>query len=155
MLKRIFAGHLMCLIIGFPAAASAEPIELARQLVQVSQGETIMQQMFDALTPQIMSMALGKDPNLSAEKRAKIEGVMKAELDAAVPEFLEQTAKIYASNFTESELQDVIDFYESPTGKKFQEIAPQLMQESMSHGQAMGQQVGTRAIERLKADGDL
>ena len=65
---------------------------------------------------------------------------MKEELDKAIPEFLEQTAKIYAAKFTESELQDVIDFYESPTGKKFQQLAPELMQESMKHGQTLGQE---------------
>lgn len=155
MLERFFACHLICLIIGAPVAAFAEPIDLARRLVEVSQGGTMMQQLFDALTPQIMSMAASKDPNLSDEKRTRIEGVMRQELDAAIPEFLEQTAKIYAGNFTEGELQDVIDFYESPTGKKFQKLAPQLMQESMTHGQAMGQTVGKRALERLKADGDL
>jgi len=154
-MKRVFACHLMCLVVGLPHVAFAESMELARRLVEVSQGETIMQQMFNALTPQIMSLALNKDPNLNDEKKAKIEGVMKEELDAAIPEFLEQTAKIYASNFTEDELQDVIAFYESPTGKKFQGLAPQLMQESMQHGQALGQNVGQRAIERLKADGDL
>ncbi len=154
-MKRFVACHLMCLLIGLPHAAFADSMELARRLVEMSQGETIVQQMFDALTPQIMSLALSKDSDLSDEKKSRIEEVMKQELDAAVPGFMEQTAKIYASNFTASELQDVIAFYESPTGKKFQELVPQLMQESMKHGQALGENVGQRAIERLKADGDL
>lgn len=155
MLQRIFAGQLLLIIAGFSHTAHAEPIDLARELVQLSQGETVLNQMFETLTPQIMGLALNKNPDLSDEKKAKIEGILLEELQVAVPEFLEETAKIYARNFTEAELQDVIDFYNSPTGSKFQQLAPQLMQESMVHGQALGQTVGTRAVERLRADGDL
>jgi len=155
MLKQVFAGQLVLMTMGFAPTASAEPLDLARRLVQVSQGELVVQQMFDALIPQIMGLALNKDPDLGDEKKAKINRVMLEELNTAIPDFLEQTAKIYAQHFSEAELQDGIEFYESPTGKKFQQLAPVLMQESMAHGQALGQAVGTRAIERLRADGDL
>ena len=64
MMKRFVACQLICLIVGLPQAASAEPMDLARRLVQVSQGETMTQQMFDVLTPQIMSIALGKGPRI-------------------------------------------------------------------------------------------
>ncbi|MGI9493641.1 MAG: DUF2059 domain-containing protein [Geminicoccaceae bacterium] len=155
MLKRVFACHLLCVIVGLPHAATAEPIELARQLIQLSQKKTSAKQLFDAMIPHLTSMALSQNSNLNEEEIAKFKSIMQEELYAAIPEFLELNAKTYASKFTESELQDVIDFYESPTGRKFQELAPELAQESIKHGQVIGIRVGERAAERLKADGDL
>lgn len=155
MIRQLVMCFFMCLITGASVAAVAEPIDQARRLVAVSQGAIIGKQILDARLPQIMSMALSKDPGLSDEKKTRIGIVMREEFDAAIPELLEKTAQIYASNFTEDELQDVIDFHESSTGKKFQKLTPQIIQESLKHGQAWGQAVETRAIKRLRADGDL
>lgn len=155
MIRRTVMCFFLCVITGASVAAVAEPIDQARRLVVLSQGAVTGKQVLDAMLPQIMTMALSKDPDLSDEKKTRIGKVMQEEFDAAIPELLEQTAQIYASNFTEEELQDVIDFYESPTGKKFQKLTPEIMQESLKYGQTWGQAVGTRAMERLRADGDL
>jgi hypothetical protein len=38
--------------------------------------------------------------------------------------------KLYTSNFTESELKDLVAFYQSPLGKKVQAKMPQISQQS-------------------------
>ena len=45
-------------------------------------------------------------------------------------------AELYASTFTEEELQGVIDFYKSPAGKSFVAKQPELMKKSMELNQA-------------------
>lgn len=43
--------------------------------------------------------------------------------------------KVYAAEFTEIELKQMIDFYNSPVGKKYSEKLVQLMQQGMQIGQ--------------------
>ena len=43
-----------------------------------------------------------------------------------------QFADIYARNYTKSELQDILDFYNSTTGKKSLQLMPKVMAESMA-----------------------
>ena len=43
-----------------------------------------------------------------------------------------QFADIYARHYTKSELQDILDFYNSPTGKKSLQLMPKIMAESMA-----------------------
>ncbi len=43
---------------------------------------------------------------------------------------------LYAKNFSEAQLQDMIDFYETPTGKHTIAVMPQLVQDSMALTQA-------------------
>jgi hypothetical protein len=44
--------------------------------------------------------------------------------------------KLYTTNFTESELKDLVAFYQSPLGKKVLEKMPQLTQQSAQMTQA-------------------
>lgn len=155
MPKQIIALCMLLLVAGSGSIASAEPIEKARRLVEVSQGKFMIEQMFNAIVPPIMNLALRDKPDLSDEKKATVVDVTKQEFDAAIPEFVEATAQTYARHFSEEELQDVIDFYESPTGKKFQDLVPTILQESMAEGRALGENVQRRAVERLKAEGVL
>ena len=60
---------------------------------------------------------------------------------------------IYQKHFTETDLQGVIAFYESPVGKKFAEKTPLVTQESMVAGQAWGREIGQKVIDKLKDKG--
>lgn len=66
---------------------------------------------------------------------------------------------VYDKYFTVSELQDVIEFYESPTGKKFITQSPVIMQEAMAilnskyqaRIQKIGQEVAIEQMEKIKS----
>ena len=64
---------------------------------------------------------------------AKIEQVRKASLALANkvaddPEMTERLAVVYMEEFTEEEINGIIDFYETPAGAKALKKLPQLMQ---------------------------
>ncbi|MFA9188687.1 DUF2059 domain-containing protein [Flavobacterium magnesitis] len=62
---------------------------------------------------------------------------------------------IYDKHYTESDIDQLIAFYNSPIGKKMISTMPQVMQESMIVGQAWGKQIGEKVLEQLKAKGHL
>ena len=62
---------------------------------------------------------------------------------------------IYDKYYTEDDIKQLTDFYQTPIGKKVIFNTPFIMQESMQAGQSWGQKIGEKVIENLKVKGYL
>lgn len=62
---------------------------------------------------------------------------------------------IYDKYYTESDIDQIIAFYNSPVGKKMIATMPQIMQESMAVGQVFGKKIGDKLIAKLKEKDNL
>lgn len=60
---------------------------------------------------------------------------------------------IYDKYFTHDDIKGLISFYNTPLGKKFTKNLPQVTAESMSVGQAWGQQLGMKVAKKLSEEG--
>jgi hypothetical protein len=56
---------------------------------------------------------------------------------------------IYADNFTAAELRELIAFYKTPTGQKFLEKTPLVMQQTMAAGKKFGEIAGAEAQREM------
>lgn len=74
-------------------------------------------------------------------------------MQTSLDDLVNMLAPIYEKHFSEADLTKIIEFYETPTGKKFAEKTPLIMQESMAAGQEWGKKIGERVAEKLKAKG--
>jgi hypothetical protein len=70
---------------------------------------------------------------------------------------LDAILAVYAANFTADELREVSAFYQRPTGQKFLQKMPLMMQQSMATGQAYGRKAAdemrARMIDELRKKG--
>lgn len=66
---------------------------------------------------------------------------------------IEKILPIYDRNFTDEDILQLLAFYQSPTGRRFVEKSPIITQESFKAGMEWGQQLGEKAIQRLKEKG--
>jgi uncharacterized protein len=57
---------------------------------------------------------------------------------------------LYDKSYTHQEIIDMINFYESPTGKKMLEKMPSILLESMNLGREWGQKLGAKVYEKMK-----
>jgi hypothetical protein len=67
-------------------------------------------------------------------------------------EITEQMAKIYASDFTEPELKDLVAFYKSPLGQKLLAQEPQSISASMSYMQQWAQTFSEEVNGQFRAE---
>ena len=155
MIKPVLCGVVMILAAKIAFAGDAERLALSKRVIELSQGELVAQQMLDFLVPAITGLSLQHNPDLTNEQKAKVARLTKEELDAAMPEFVVAAAQIYADHFTEDELENIIAFYESETGQRFQELVPTIMQESIVRSEAISQGIAQRFIDRMANDGDI
>jgi hypothetical protein len=59
----------------------------------------------------------------------------------------------YDKYYTQSEIRQLIAFYESPIGRKMVEVAPLLAQETMIIGQKWGEKLGQDIVNELIREG--
>jgi len=64
-------------------------------------------------------------------------------------EMIDRVVPIYARYFTSSELDDMIAFYQTPTGRKLAEVEPQIAKECMRIGESWGRDAAERAMASL------
>jgi len=115
---------LGCALMAAPALAQApspKAVALAKRYLAAAEASKILENE----GPVVAQYMISKIP-APAGGEAKAREVKHAMLDAAtaavqakVPEFLDKTAVIYARVFTEKQLEDIVAFYDSPSGKAF------------------------------------
>jgi hypothetical protein len=74
-------------------------------------------------------------------------------LSTSIDQLVDMLAPVYQKHMTEADLKMIIQFYQTPTGKKYAEKTPLIMQESMQVGQQWGMKMGQVFQDKLKAKG--
>ena len=146
-MTRLMTGVVLAaILIASPMAAMAamadEPTfeQDVRKLMEVTgaaaMGEQVVNQMLD-----------GMSKNVTGESAEYLRR-FRAELDPN--EMVELNVPIYMKHFTHEEIKGLVEFYESPIGKKTIEKLPLVMQESMAAGQAWGEKLAQKILGDLQ-----
>lgn len=124
-------------------AQSQATAQSVQELMTLTGAGNLGMQMMNTLLPNLQRMAPQVPASFWQEFAKEID---PNELVAIV-------VPIYQRHFTESEIQEMIRFYKTPTGQKFTRELPLVTQESVAAGQQWGQQIAQRAIAKLQAQG--
>jgi hypothetical protein len=95
--------------------------------------ETIVAAMQANLPAQRMA-----NPQIPAEFWTRFQ----ARLVDQVPQLIDSIAVLYAAKFTQQELDALLEFYRSSTGRRLRELQPVLVTESSAIGQRWGMRIG-------------
>ncbi len=133
----VAAGAVGTSWVNHAQAASSESVAMQLSRLVLSKDN------YQAIIKQVMqSMIQASGQQADAKTQAKLEAVMLEALP--YDEMLAFNAKVYGSRFKDSELQDIITFYKTPTGTK-------LVKELPSISGDVGALVGKMIPQRLPA----
>jgi uncharacterized protein len=115
-----------------PVCRADDSVALANQLLDLSGTATFMQQTFETgLKPSLDQMrAKGAPAELVDAIHAEARNFFQENFNWEIMK--PKLAKLYADNYTEAELKDIIAFYQTPTGQKTLAKMPVLMQQSLT-----------------------
>ena len=105
---------------------------------------------FEAMLPAVDQLA--SKLQLDAKEKEELKNIYRdwfdndIDRDAMKREFI----KIYAEAFSENEINQLINFYQSPVGQKFLKKSPELMRLGAQIGMQEGQSKEQLLIERLR-----
>lgn len=90
----------------------------------------------------------GASANVTAVLEPVIEQIPEAnradfrkELDATLPSLYEKMATVMMKYYTHDDIKKMIEFYNSPVGKKIQETTPKITKDQMQAGQEWGMEL--------------
>jgi hypothetical protein len=120
--KALVAVALSAAILATAAPAMAqevppEQLALARQYVELTDSAGVYEITLVEIGMGTLSQLTTQNPELAEEIDLAIGAVLET-YQSRKGELLDQFARIYATRFTVEELQQIVAFYESPTGAK-------------------------------------
>ena len=127
-----------------PAAAATKE-ESVRKLLNLTDAKGTFKRAIEAQ----LNMMKGNVPSIPP----KFWDEVLKEVDP--DKFMELIIPVYDKLFTKDEIEGMIAFYETPLGKKLVATLPQIITESSAAGDKYGQEVATKVIKRMQAEGSF
>jgi hypothetical protein len=162
-LLRILSAASLALglaLTGFPAGAQQQPplkdaspaaIAAAKEILAMKSASAMYANAVPNIVQQTKDQLL--QSNLNYQKDLNEVAVIVAQkLAGREKEIGEGMAKVYANEFTEQELKDLVTFYKSPLGQKLLAAEPRAIQFSMSYMREWAQQFGEIASGEFRAE---
>lgn len=158
--RRLLAALIVLACIGTarPALAqtptappSAAAILLAKQIIVLKGIDKLFHPLVRGVIEKVKNQFMqtnfmwGKDLNEVAAELEKEYAPRESEL-------VDETARIYASHFTEAELKQILTFYQSPLGRKMVAQEPKAFDESMANAGSWGDKLSEEIIDKMRAE---
>lgn len=120
--KALMAIALSATIIAVSAPAMAqevppEQLALARKYVELTDRSAVYETTLVEIAVGSMRQIVQQNPEIAEQTNTAISKILE-EYKGRKGELLDQFARVYAVRFTIPELQEIVAFYESPTGIK-------------------------------------
>ncbi|WP_157961371.1 DUF2059 domain-containing protein [Microvirga flavescens] len=129
---------------------SAGHLALAREVAITSGMTRSIDAMSGPLLAQLQQMSVTR-PEVQKDLEQVVEQ-LKPELELQKQKMIDTTAKIFASRLTEAELKDISTFYKSPTGQKYVQIQPLLLDDIVNELATWTQNVAEYIMIRARAE---
>lgn len=149
MMRRLLFAT--CALVGLlTTAAVAEDqgrIVLARQLVQAMHATDTMRQALPLMMASVKPM-LDRQPGTTEKFRDLFMARFLEKANTELDSFADDIARIYAQQFSDDDLKNLITFYESPTGKTLVSKQAVLIAASSAAGRQWGMKVAGEALQQ-------
>lgn len=147
MKKTTLLLGLICLMKATTISAQIDVSKDIRLLFKVNGTETIYKEA-------IVNMLDMMGESYPMTEDIKQEFKKEFTTDDSIEEMMVILTDIYKKHFTQTEIKEMIKFYESPVGKKLAEKQSPIMVESMEAGQAWGQKIGMKIAQKMEKKKD-
>ena len=147
MLIRSIAALALLLAGSATSARADDPsrLKLARELVVVTHTVDNTRKLMPTFMGQMRDMLVKTDPTHTKDIDAILQRSSQR-LDDQLASFADLAAEVYAREFSEEDLQAVLDFDKSPAGQHLIDKQPEITQAMVKVGQQWGQMIAQQVI---------
>ncbi len=130
---------------------SAAALVTAHELVNVTGATALFTPLIAGVVEQAKILFLQQDPSLAKDLN-EIATKMRNDLNPRFSEVTNEVAMLYATNFTEEELKQILVFYQSPVGKKLLAQQPVVIDSSMKFAQEWANKLSDDVVARIREE---
>lgn len=145
MKKTIFLCAATALLaFGTAGAQSPEFAATVKKLITVSGGDATMKMIPEQMAKMFEQQSANIPPKVADEIRKMFS-------EESIAKLVDQMIPIYSKYYTQEDLDGLIEFYNSPVGKKLAETQPKIAMESIQIAQQWAQDFGQK-IAKIMAE---
>jgi hypothetical protein len=130
---------------------ASERRALADQIAVLSSSEDDYSQALAATMPEVRQMFEASVPGATQDQLDDVVGVMTDILMSTYGDVLDAMAETYAERFTATELQALLEFYQTDLGQKVLRETPAIMEVMGARGEELGQAAVARDMAQIQA----
>jgi len=130
---------------------SANALATAKELITTKGAAAIFDPLVPGVIEQAKSTLLRTNPMLSKDLN-EVAAKLRADYAPRGVEVINDTARLYATRFTEQELKDALAFYKSPLGRKLLVEEPRILDEGMRSAQAWANKLSEEVIGKIRVE---
>jgi uncharacterized protein len=138
-----------------PAAQAQQPpaasMAVAKQLIATTGATTVFNPLIAGVVEQAKLLYLQQNPGLAKDLN-EVAAKLRTDLQPRFSELSDEVAKLYATNFSEQELKDILAFYQSPAGKKMLTVQPKVIDSSMAFAQNWANKLSDEVIAKMREE---
>ena len=142
-------------MLALPAHAQSKPspatLATAQQLVESTGAAALFNPLIPGVVEQAKILFLQQNPGLGKDLN-EVAAKLRDEYAPRQAELNKYVADLYAKQFTEAELKQILAFYESPVGKKLLTQQAQIIEASMKYAQDWANKLSDNVIEKMRAE---
>ena len=135
---------------GGAASAQDRETELARQILERTGEVDSAFAMIEDMMPLIEGNIRAAYPDLASRQYLAIVEVYREEFAASRGEFEALFTQVYVDEFSEDELEQLLEFYHSDIGRRLTEALPRIQSVAGEAAEQIGIRVDRRAMPRVR-----
>ena len=130
---------------------SAAAIATAKELITVTRATTVFNPLIAGVVEQAKLLYLQQNPDLAKDLN-EVAAHIRTELQPRFGEITNEVALLYAQNFTEQELKQILAFYKTPTGQKLLNNQPKVIESSMQFAQKWANKLSDEVVSKMREE---
>ncbi|MGB9351470.1 MAG: DUF2059 domain-containing protein [Pseudolabrys sp.] len=136
-----------------PAAYAQQPspaaMSTAKELIMVTGATGLFSPLIAGVVEQAKVLYLQQDPSLAKDLN-EITAQMRTDLQPRFSELTDEVARLYAANFSEQELKEILTFYKTPSGKKLLTEQSKIVDSSMKFAQDWANKLSDQVVAKMR-----
>jgi hypothetical protein len=128
---------------------SAAAMTTANELVAIKGAKAMFEPLVSGIVEKAKGMFLQTNPMLGKDLN-EVAAKLRADFAPRSVEVLTETARLYATRFSEQELKDTLAFYKSPLGRKLLAEEPVIADQSMRSATSWADRLSVEIISKMR-----
>jgi uncharacterized protein len=131
------------------AAPSPAAILIAKQIVEIKGVNKLFDPLIRGVVEKVKDQFMQTNFMWSKDLNEVADQLVK-QYQPRLSELVDESARIYASHFTEDELKQILAFYQTPTGRKMVVEEPRALDQSVANAGIFGDKLSEEIIAKFR-----
>ena len=161
LINRVAVRHVFAALVAFAVIGTGEPvlaqtaapspaaILIAKQIVEIKGVKKLFEPLVRGVVEKVKDQFMQTNFMWAKDLNEVANNLVK-QYEPRTSELVDESARIYASHFTEAELKQILAFYQTPTGRKMVTEEPRALDQSMANAGVFGDKLSEEIIAKFR-----